>query len=98
MARYMIRRLLWACVLFIAVTIVSYVLFFIIPADPAKTACGQTCTQEDVQRVSHFLGLDRPIYVQYWKFLENLVIHQDLGTSFYSRRPVNDIVKEAAPV
>ena len=36
MARYLIRRLLWAVLLFFAVTIVSYILFFIIPADPAK--------------------------------------------------------------
>ena len=38
MIRYMIHRLLWACVLFLAVTIVSYVLFYIIPANPAKQA------------------------------------------------------------
>ena len=55
MLRYMIRRLLWAIVLFLAVTIVSYVLFFIIPANPAKQACGQACTTVDVKRVAHVL-------------------------------------------
>ena len=74
MLRYMIRRLLWAVVLFLAVTIVSYVLFFIIPADPAKQACGQACTQDDDASASkHFLHLDRPIYEQYGYFLWNLV-------------------------
>ena len=70
MLRYMIRRLLWAIVLFIAVTVVSYVLFFVIPADPAKQACGQACQQVDVERVRHFLHLDRPIYEQYARFVE----------------------------
>src|ERR1041384_3007666 len=51
MGRYLIRRLLWAVVLLWAVTIVSYVLFYIIPADPAQTACGQAWTQHDGQSV-----------------------------------------------
>jgi len=41
MIRYLIRRILWAVVLFFAVTVVSYVLFFIIPADPAKQAAAR---------------------------------------------------------
>jgi peptide/nickel transport system permease protein len=98
MLRYMIRRLLWAVVLFLAVTIVSYVLFFIIPADPAKQACGQACTAPDVERVRHFLHLDRPIYEQYGYFLWNLVAHQDLGRSYFNRESVNSLVADAAPV
>jgi peptide/nickel transport system permease protein len=70
---YLIRRILWAIVLFFAVTVVSYVLFFIIPADPAKQACGQACTQDDVKHVKHFLGLDKPIYWQYGKFVGRLM-------------------------
>jgi peptide/nickel transport system permease protein len=96
--RYLIRRLLWAIVLFLVVTVVTYVLFFIIPANPAKQACGQACTQADVQRVAHFLGTDRPIYVQYVKFLWNLVGHQSLGYSFFNRQSVNSLVLNAAPV
>jgi peptide/nickel transport system permease protein len=42
MIRYVIRRLLWAVVLFIAVTIVTYIIFFIIPADPARAVAGKT--------------------------------------------------------
>jgi peptide/nickel transport system permease protein len=108
MGRYLIRRLLWAVVLFWAVTVVSYVLFYIIPADPAKAACGQACTQQDVKRVAHFLGTDRPIYVQYGKFFGRLmpfsftggphVKTPSLGNSFYNRQPVNTLVLQAAPV
>src|SRR6185436_15265736 len=46
----------------------------------------------------HNLGLDRPFYVQYWKFLQQLVFHGSLGTSFANRQDVNTIVFNAAPV
>jgi peptide/nickel transport system permease protein len=98
MIRYLIRRILWAIVLFFAVTVVSYVLFFIIPANPAKQACGQACSQKDVQRVAHALGTDRPIYVQYGKFVKHLVVDRSLGYSYFTRQSVNTLVGAAAPV
>ena len=60
MLRYVIRRLLWAGVLFIAVTLVTFVIFFVIPADPARQTCGQRATPECIARAQHFLGTDRP--------------------------------------
>jgi peptide/nickel transport system permease protein len=106
--RYIIRRLIWAVALFIVVTLISFVLFFLIPADPAKEACGRTCTQADVARVAHALGTDRPVYVQYGRFLGRLMplsFHggphlksPNLGQSYVTRRDVNAIVADAAPV
>ena len=98
MVRYLIRRLIWAVVLFFAVTVVSYILFFIIPANPAKQACGQACSQADVQRVAHNLGTDRPVYYQYYKFVKGLIWNQSLGFSYFTRQSVNGIVGNAAPV
>jgi peptide/nickel transport system permease protein len=110
--RYVIRRLLWACVLFVAVTIVTYVIFFLIPADPAARACGQQVTPECVARAKHYLGLDKPVYVQYSKFMGRLLPFDfeslsnggdplkrpSLGISFANRQQVNAIVGHAAPV
>jgi peptide/nickel transport system permease protein len=96
--RYLIRRVLWAVALFLAVTIVSYILFFIIPADPAKQVAGKGATEDQVKRVKHALKLDRPIYSQYWLFLSRLVFHGDLGHSYYNRESVNNLVGAAAPV
>ena len=48
MVRYVIRRLLWAVVLFIAVTVVTYIIFFMIPLDPAKLAAGKSATPQEV--------------------------------------------------
>jgi peptide/nickel transport system permease protein len=96
--RYLIRRLLWAAVLFLCVTVVTYVIFFIIPANPAQLAAGKAAQQDKIEEVERFLGLDQPVYVQYWRFLKRLVVDQSLGTSFATRQDVNDIVMRAAPV
>jgi peptide/nickel transport system permease protein len=96
--RYLVRRLLWAVMLFFSVTIIAYVLFFIIPADPARQFAGKGATAATVEQARHYLGLDRPIYVQYGRFVERLVVHQDLGHSWYNRQSVNHIIADAAPV
>jgi peptide/nickel transport system permease protein len=97
-SRYLIRRLLWAGVLFIAVTIVTFVIFFVIPADPARLAAGQRSTPDEIARARHYLGLDKPVPVQYALFLKRLVIDHSLGRSFTNRQDVNTVVLAAAPV
>jgi peptide/nickel transport system permease protein len=98
MIRYLIRRLLWAAMLFIVITVVTYVIFFIIPTNPAKLACGQRATETCIKNARVTLGLNKPIYVQYGHFLWKLVGHQDLGRSFFTRQRVNKTVMNAAPV
>jgi peptide/nickel transport system permease protein len=96
--RYLIRRLLWAVVLFIAITIITYVIFFMVPSDPARKACGQLVTPSCLTKARHYLGLDKPVYVQYGKFLQRVVIHRSLGISFANHQQINTIVAKAAPV
>jgi peptide/nickel transport system permease protein len=96
--RYIVRRLLWAGVLFIAVTAVTYIIFFLIPANPARLMCGQRATPECIDRAEAYLGLDKPVYVQYAKFLDRLVDDRSLGRSFTNRQDVTHVVLTAAPV
>jgi peptide/nickel transport system permease protein len=98
MARYLIRRVLWAVVLFIAVTFVTYVIFFLVPAHPERAVAGRNAGPEDIERAAHFIGVDQPVYVQYGKFLKRLVVEQSLGFSFATRQQENDIIAAAAPV
>ena len=98
MIRYIIRRLLWAVVLFLAVTVVTYIIFFIIPADPARQVAGRNPTPAMIKRARHYLGIDRPVYIQYLRFLRRLVVDQNLGRSFQNRESVNSEVGKAAPV
>jgi peptide/nickel transport system permease protein len=113
MVRYLIRRVLWAAVLFLVVTLVTYVIFYLVPNDLASKVAGQGSSQAQRARAIHYLGLDRPVYVQYGKFLWRLVKpvpvevagvpvfirpNGDLGRSFVRATPVNDLIKTAAPV
>src|SRR4029078_1418071 len=97
MLNYIIRRLLWAVVLFIGVTLITYVLFFPLPAAPARLAAAKPATAEDVARVSHQRGLDRPVHEQYVLFLKRLVVDHSLGRSYANRRSGNEMVGEATP-
>jgi peptide/nickel transport system permease protein len=98
MLQYLIRRILWACVLFLVITVVAYVIFFIIPADPAQLACGQRANEACLKNARAHLGLDQPVYEQYGRFLWRLVGHHDLGKSYFNRQSVNETVLNAAPV
>ena len=98
MLQFFIRRLLWAIVLFIAVTLVTYVIFFMIPASPAALACGKNCDTKEIERVEKFLGLDKPVPIQYAYFMKRLIVDRSLGRSFANRQEVNDIIINAAPV
>jgi peptide/nickel transport system permease protein len=97
MFRYLVRRILWAAVLFLVVTVVTYVIFFLIPVNPAQQACGQRATPQCIAVATEHLGLDKPVYYQYGKFLYRLVVHFDLGRSFQNRQEVREIVLDAAP-
>jgi len=96
--RYLIRRILWAIVLFFAVTIVTYIIFFVIPADPARAFAGKNPTADQLVRARHYLGIDKPVPVQYANFVWRLTYHHSLGRSFANREPVNNLVLTAAPV
>jgi peptide/nickel transport system permease protein len=107
MWRYLLRRLFWAGVMLIAVTIVSYIIFFLVPAEPARLMAGPQAPPDQVERVRKQLGLDDPVYIQYLRFLGGLIpvdlspLHlktPSLGHSYATRQPVNEIVKDAAPV
>ena len=98
MFRYLVRRLLWAGVLFIAVTMVSYIIFFLVPAEPARLICGAQCAPDQIERVRHEVGLDRPVWRQYVSFVEGIVLHGSLGRSYATRQPVTEIIRDAAPI
>jgi peptide/nickel transport system permease protein len=97
--RYLVRRVLWACVLFLGITLVTFVLFYVTPYSPERAVCGgNSATPPCMRHARQRLGLDRPLYYQYGLFLKRLVIDRSLGTSFRTRQSINHIVGQAAPV
>ncbi len=98
MGTFLIRRLFWAVFLFFVATIVTYLIFWVIPANPAQLAAGKSATPADIARVAHYLHLDKPLWWQYGYFLKQLVIHGSLGRSFVNRESVDSIIGRDAPV
>src|SRR3954447_6568261 len=98
MGTFLIRRIFWALFLFFTATIITYVIFWVIPADPAQLAAGKSATPADIARVRHYLHLDEPIYKQYFRFVKGLVLHGDLGHSFVTRQSVRAMISKDAPV
>ncbi|HBS5857307.1 TPA: ABC transporter permease, partial [Klebsiella pneumoniae] len=85
------KRLLHAGLILLGVTLICYLLLFMLPADPARQIAGRSATPEVVENIRHQLGLDLPFYQQYWRYLQGL-LHGDLGRSFIQRSEVSELV------
>ena len=99
MLRYLVRRIIWAIVIFMAITFVTFVIFFMAPNDPARTVCGGSqASSSCIALARDRLGLDKPIPVQYYRFFRHLVVDRSLGNSMAQGQRVNQTILEAAPV
>jgi peptide/nickel transport system permease protein len=94
---YLVRRVAWAAVVFVAVTLVTFVVFYVIPTNGPQSVQGRQTRTRDVARTEQQLGLERPLAVRYAGFLRDLA-RGSLGRSYTQRRSVDDIVLRAAPV
>jgi peptide/nickel transport system permease protein len=99
--RFVVRRLLVGVAQVLLVTLLAYLLFYVISdvtgASPAERVAGHAASPAQIARVAHLLGTDKPIYVQYLNFLGN-VVHGNFGYSFLQRRPATDLIIPAAGV
>jgi len=93
MGAYLIRRLLIGIPVLIGVTLINFLIINLAPGSPADLYLSPTATSEDVARTEAELGLDQPIFVQYFHWLVRL-FHGDLGVSFQNRAPVTDLIGE----
>jgi peptide/nickel transport system permease protein len=83
MVPFIIRRLLWMVALLVIISFLTFLIFYTLPsADPALLRAGKQPTPELVATIRHQLGLDRPFYIQYLKYLDRLVLHFDFGHSY----------------
>jgi peptide/nickel transport system permease protein len=98
-ARFLIRRILEGLLVMWLVTVGVFAIFYIGPGPKgvARALAGKSATPQVVAEVSHRLLLDQPIWVQYWHFLW-LLLHGNLGYSFYHNQSVNSILAAAFPI
>ncbi|WP_433387555.1 ABC transporter permease [Micromonospora sp. KLBMP9576] len=81
MVRFLLKRVLQAVSVLFAVSVVSFLLFFALPADPVTGMCPKNCNAERLERVRTELGLNDPKVEQYANYMKGIFVGRDLGTA-----------------
>jgi peptide/nickel transport system permease protein len=96
MGKYIVRRLLWAVVVVLCVSAITFLIAYVIPADPAKEIAGPHASPAVLAQIRRSLGLDKPLYYQYGLYLWHLV-HGNLGYSYVNQLPVMQSILQRFP-
>jgi peptide/nickel transport system permease protein len=96
MLKFVARRLLLLVPILLGLSILLFLWIRALPGGPAESLLGERATPEAIEQIERVYGLDRPIYIQYLRYLENL-LRGDLGTSIASRRPVTEEIERRFP-
>ena len=96
MSTYVLRRLYQAILVLVGVTIITFLISNKLPGDPARSLAGQFATAEQVEETRERLGLNEPLPIQYFKYIERL-LSGDLGLSITSRQSVLQELKQFFP-
>lgn len=96
MIRFIIKRLIQTVIVMICVSIIAFLLIRLAPGSPAQMMLPDTASAEQVAAMEKKLGLDRPLYIQYWIYLKG-VFRGDLGTSTLYKIPVSEVLFERLP-
>ena len=91
MAPYLARRLGQSVLILLGVSLITFALLYLLPADSARQIAGRTASAQQVANIRAQLGLDQPFAVQYLRYLGNLV-QGDLGRSYLQRSQVSDLI------
>jgi len=95
---YIVRRVLWALLLLVVVSFLTFVIFNVFPsADPAALRAGRNATPALVHQIRINLGLNKPFYTQFWIYFKGLVEHFNLGYSYYNSESVKSEIFSRLP-
>jgi peptide/nickel transport system permease protein len=87
MLRFVVRRLLLLVPILLGLSVLVFGWIHLLPGSPAEALLGERATPQAVAQIRHQYGLDKPLYVQYWRYLDT-TLHGNLGTSIASTRTV----------
>lgn len=91
MGAYLLRRLLQSVVILLGITLITFALLFLLPADPARMIAGRSATTETVMQIRAELGLNESLPVQYVRYLSRLA-RGDLGRSYAQKIEVTELL------
>ena len=93
---FLAKRLSQAILILIGVTLITFCLSFLMPADPVRMLAGRSATQATVESIRKELGLDKPLPIQYLKYISRLV-QGDLGRSYKQKTQVSELIMSRLP-
>ena len=96
MPAYLARRLVQTALILLGVAAITFLLIYLLPADPARMVAGRTASKEQVDLVRMQLGLDRPTWEQFGSYLWKL-LQGDLGRSYLQRTEVTHLLAARLP-
>jgi peptide/nickel transport system permease protein len=96
MLKFVVRRLLLLVPILIGLSILVFFWIRALPGGPAQALLGERATPETIAQIERQYGLDEPVYVQYWKYVQRTV-RFDFGVSTSSRRPVTEELSQRFP-
>src|SRR5579863_5071282 len=98
MTRYIVRRVLWGVALLLIVAALTFLFFYLFPsANPASLRAGRAPTPKVIAEITRNLGLDRPLPTQFYDYMRGVLLHFDLGYSYYSNASVKSLIVERLP-
>ena len=95
MYSYIVKRLLTIIPTLLGASLLVFLFIHFIPGDPASVLLGDAATPEDIAALTRELGLDQPLYIQFFAWLWN-VLNGDLGTSIFFQTPVTSVIADGA--
>lgn len=96
MMAYIARRLLQTVVILLGISFVTFILLYLIPADPARQIAGRSATAQTVENIREQLGLNLPFYEQYMRYVGGLV-QGDFGRSYLQKTEVSTLIASRLP-
>lgn len=93
---YVARRLIQSALILLGVSFITFLLLYVLPADPVRQIAGRAATAETVENIRQQLGLDQPFLVQYGRYLAGLV-QGDLGRSYLQKTEVGELILSRLP-
>ena len=96
MLAYVIRRIVFGAAVLLGTSLITFVIAFVIPADPAVAMAGAKADPATLAAIRTELGLDQPIYIQYARYVDR-ALHGDLGRSYIRREEVAGLIISRFP-
>ena len=96
MAGYLLRRLVQAALILLGVSLITFFLLYVLPADPVRQIAGRSATPQTVANIRAQLGLDQPFIVQYGRYLAGL-LQGDHGRSYLQKTDVATLIAARLP-